>query len=210
MRAILVLAGMCLPLAAAAEPADKKRLLEALEQAVRWDHDGRIVELADRLIALEPRVGRHHYVRGYGLFAQHRFHEATPEFEIAATLGMADGESGARLPEGPQLKPPQRDYIPGDAVLARGASGRVFEPAMMLRREGDTAHVRFYWGGQERVPYATHVRPFDWKRGLRVRCRLDGDARQDVRIEAVKADGLLVSAGGAPRALPFDRCEDAR
>lgn len=113
--------------------------------------------------------------------------------------------------EGPQLKPDERDYIPGDAVLAKDTNGRVFEPAMMLSKTGDEAYIRFFWGGQSRVSYSRNIRKFDWKRGMQVRCNKDADSeKQAVTIEGLKLESLIVRFADGNKELKYERCEDLR
>lgn len=125
-------------------------------------------------------------------------------------VGPAREQTGIH-DEGPQLKPDARDYIPGDAVLARDKPGGPFEPAMMLSKTGNEAYIRFFWGGQSRVPYSTNVRKFDWKRGMKVRCSKDSDSDKEiVTIEGMKLENLLVRFPSGPRELKYERCEDLR
>jgi len=124
-----------------------------------------------------------------------------------AELGTTTGVSTS----GPQIKPKNRDYMPGDAILAKDNGRTIYEPARMLNKSGDVAYIRFYWGGQVRVPYSKNVIPFDWKRGMRVRCKNEQGDKHEVALEGVDYEDLIVKfPDGSSQKVKYEKCEDMR
>ncbi len=146
----------------------------------------------------------------------HRFYDVLPKVtginmsdlydQVVAGLKKSSGTDFAEQ----QFEPPSRStFVVGDLVLARNTYSRDEEQYLPASYSGTgTGRIGVYYlYGSSSFVSAGQLRHFDWRKGSRVMCRVDGEARPGTVTLAARQK-VYVDMGSGARPFALGDCHE--